>query len=742
MSKRDDAREVLRRVFGFGEFRPLQEEIIDSFGGGRDAVAILPTGGGKSLCYQLPAVQQEGLTLVISPLIALMKDQVDQLRAAGVEATFLNSSLEATEVRERTAGLEAGRYRLLYLAPERLFLDGFADWLKRLSLRAIAIDEAHCISEWGHDFRPEYRQLGELRSLFPGLPVLALTATATERVRRDIVDQLRLEDPPVYVASFNRPNLHYRVLPKGRVGRQVVDLVRARTGAAGIVYCQSRKGAEKLAGDLRAAGISARPYHAGLSPEERAANQEAFLRDDAPVICATIAFGMGINKPDVRFVFHADLPKNLESYYQETGRAGRDGLPAECILLFAPGDAAKIERFLREIEDEEARRIAREQLRRMVDFAESVECRRADLLRHFGETYPEDNCGGCDNCESGGEEVDATREAQMLMSCVHRIHRARCPMGLSHAVAVLRGSRKERIRSLGHDQLPTYGLGEGQPEAYWRSLGKQLLQKGYLLQSDDGYSTVRLSERGRSVLRERTSIRVRPIRVADSAAEAGRERRPSAAGSIPCDEAFFERLRAWRKELAEERGVPPYIILGDAGLRHLARRYPQSAAELLRIPGMGEKKVHEYGEALLGLVRDWLREHERQEFAPLEESEGRGGSTSPASPGRSPGGCPPSALASLKMLREGRSVAAIARERGLQTTTIETHLAQCVESGELTDPDGFVSPGELERVGEALREHGSYPLRPLFDALEGQIGFGRLRLAVAFLERGKRAAGS
>jgi ATP-dependent DNA helicase RecQ len=742
MSERESAREVLRRVFGFGEFRPLQEEIIESFGGGRDTVAILPTGGGKSLCYQLPAVRQEGLTLVISPLIALMKDQVDQLRAAGVEATFLNSSLEGSEVRERTAGLEAGRYRLLYLAPERLFVAGFADWLKRLSLRAIAIDEAHCISEWGHDFRPEYRQLGELRTLFPGLPVLALTATATERVRGDIVDQLRLADPSVYVASFNRPNLHYRVLPKGRVGRQVVDLVRARPGAAGIVYCQSRKGAEKLAGDLVAAGIAARPYHAGLSSEERAGNQEAFLRDDAPVICATIAFGMGINKPDVRFVFHADLPKNLESYYQETGRAGRDGLPAECILLFAAGDAAKIERFLREIEDEEARRIAREQLRRMVDFAESVECRRADLLRHFGETYPEDNCGGCDNCESGAEEIDATQEAQMLMSCVHRIHRARCPMGLSHAVAVLRGSRKERIRTLGHDQLPTYGLGESQPEAYWRSLGKQLLQKGYLLQSDDGYSTVRLSDRGRSALRDRSPIRVRPIQVADSSAEATRERRPSAAGSIPCDEALFERLRTWRKELAEERGVPPYVILGDAGLRHIARRYPQGRGELLRIPGMGEKKVNEFGEALRGLVHDWLRDHERQEFPALEESTRAdgGGPSSPA--GRSAGGCPPSALVSLKMLREGRSVEGIARERGLQTTTIETHLAQCVEGGELTDPDGFVSPEELERVGEALREHGSYPLRPLFDALDGTFGYGRLRLAVAFLEQGKKAAGS
>src|SRR5882672_4198992 len=387
---------VLKQFFGFSSFRPLQEEIIRDALAGRDVLALLPTGGGKSLCFQLPALVSAGLTVVVSPLISLMKDQVDALQASGVPATFLNSSLKADEARSRLRGLHTGEYRLLYVAPERIMLSGFLSDLRRWNVNLLAIDEAHCISEWGHDFRPEYRRLAELRSQFPEVPLMALTATATERVRLDIVKQLRLREPQRYVASFNRPNLMYRVLPKSKAYEQVLYFVNTRPNESGIVYCQSRKSAESVAARLSDGGVSARPYHAGLDARERSANQELFLRDEVRVICATIAFGMGINKPNVRFVVHHDLPKNVEGFYQETGRAGRDGLPSECLLLFSAGDAVKYSRFIDEVSDEKQRQIAREQLQQMVHFAESSECRRVALLRYFGEEFGEVYCGGCD----------------------------------------------------------------------------------------------------------------------------------------------------------------------------------------------------------------------------------------------------------------------------------------------------------------------------------------------------------
>ncbi|MSU35714.1 MAG: ATP-dependent DNA helicase RecQ, partial [Pedosphaera sp.] len=393
-----DLHTPLREVFGFDAFRPLQEEIIRDSLKGRDVFALLPTGGGKSLCYQLPALVRLGLTVVVSPLIALMKDQVDQLQASGVAATCLNSSVGAAESRTRLRGLHQGRYKLLYVAPERLMLSGMLDDLRKWQVERVAVDEAHCISEWGHDFRPEYRQIRELRQHFPEVPFLALTATATERVRLDIVEQLHLRNPGIYVASFNRPNLTYRVLPKASGAEQVVAFVRSRPKESGIVYCSSRARTESTAQKLRSEGIKAAAYHAGLVPTERSQNQEAFLRDEVRVICATIAFGMGINKPNVRFVIHQDLPKNIEGYYQETGRAGRDGLPGECLLLFSPGDVVKQQRFIEEKPDAAEQRIAREQLQQMVHYAEIGECRRAALLDYFGEEYPGTECGGCDNC--------------------------------------------------------------------------------------------------------------------------------------------------------------------------------------------------------------------------------------------------------------------------------------------------------------------------------------------------------
>src|SRR6476620_10659271 len=459
---------ALKKHFGYSTFRPLQEAIVRDALAGRDVFALMPTWGGKSLCFQLPALLRDGLTIVVSPLISLMKDQVDALQASGVAATFLNSALDGTQARSRLRGLYSGEFRLLYVAPERLMLDSFIEKVKEWNVAQIAIDEAHCISEWGTDFRPEYRVLARLRDLLPDVPTMALTATATERVRGDILQQLKLRDPRCYVASFDRPNLTYRVVPKSAPYDQLFDFLQTRPNESGIVYCASRKTADSIAAKLNADGITARPYHAGLEADERARHQEMFLRDDVRVVSATIAFGMGINKPNVRFVVHYDLPKNIESYYQETGRAGRDGLPSDCVLLFSAGDVVKQTRFIEEKSESEAR-IAREQLRQMVHYAETRECRRTTLLRYFGEERPNESCVGCDNCLTPRETFDGTIAAQKFLSCVHRIHaKSGFDFGLNHIVEVLTGAKTEAVRQRGHDQLSTYGIGGELNRAAWQ----------------------------------------------------------------------------------------------------------------------------------------------------------------------------------------------------------------------------------------------------------------------------------
>jgi ATP-dependent DNA helicase RecQ len=591
----------LKQYFGYKSFRPLQEAIIRDALGGRDVFALLPTGGGKSMCFQLPAVVRPGLVVVVSPLIALMKDQVDALTESGVPATFLNSSLAPGESRPRLRGLHNGEYRLLYAAPERLMLPGFAEDLKRWGVRLIAVDEAHCVSEWGHDFRPEYRQLSTLREWFPETPLMALTATATERVRQDIVEQLHLHDPGVYVASFNRPNLLYRVLGKQQAYAQTLEFIRSRFRESGIVYCQSRKSAEGLASKLKSDGVSARPYHAGLGAGERAKNQELFLRDEVRVICATIAFGMGINKPNVRFVIHYDLPKNIEGYYQETGRAGRDGLPAECVLLFSPGDVAKQIGFIEEKTDPMEQQIARDQLRQMVHYAEGGECRRAALLDYFGETYPEPRCGGCDNCLTPRDTYDGTLAAQKLLSCVHRIREmSGFDVGLNHVVDVLTGGDTERIRRWGHARLSTYGIGGEMTRSQWSAAGRELIRLGLLGQTADKFPVLQITTEGRDFLKHRRKVQLtRPITAPS--------REAKHKGDIECDEVLFERLRGLRKRLADERGVPSYIIFSDVTLRHIARHYPTSDDEMSRISGVGEKKLRDLGAVFLAEVREHLK---------------------------------------------------------------------------------------------------------------------------------------
>jgi ATP-dependent DNA helicase RecQ len=582
----------LKEYFGFTSFRPLQEDIIRDALTDKDVFAVLPTGGGKSLCFQLPALLRPGLTVVVSPLIALMKDQVDALQAAGVPATFLNSSLEADQSRPRLRGLHSGEFKLLYVAPERLMLSGFLEDLRRWNVSLFAIDEAHCISEWGHDFRPEYRQLASLRGHFANVPMMALTATATERVRGDIVQQLHLRSPARYLASFNRPNLTYRVSAKSGAYTQILNFTRARPRDSGIVYCQARKTAEALARKLTADGVSAAPYHAGLTATDRTRNQEAFLRDEVRVVCATIAFGMGIHKPNVRFVIHYDLPKNIEGYYQETGRAGRDGLPSECLLLFSPGDRVKYGRFIDEKPDPKEREVARAQLEQIVHYAEVATCRRQHLLSYFGESFGGD-CGGCDNCLVPRKTWDGTIAAQKLLSCVYRIReKSGFGVGIQHVVEVLCGADTDKVRKFGHQSLSTYGIGTEHSRATWAAIGRELIRLGLLVQNTDRFNIVELTEAGRTALRSRQRITLtQPL--ATPAPDKHR------AGEITCDEPLFEKLRQLRKQLADERGVPPYIVFSDVSLRQMARHYPQTDAEFSRINGVGEKKRCEFGAAFM-----------------------------------------------------------------------------------------------------------------------------------------------
>ncbi|MCS6245284.1 MAG: DNA helicase RecQ [Opitutus sp.] len=601
---------TLHSSFGYPEFRPLQRDIIETSLAGRDVFALLPTGGGKSLCFQIPALHRTGLTIVVSPLIALMKDQVDQLQAAGVAATFLNSTLSPAEARSRLAGLHRNEWKLLYVAPERLMLDNWQANLKAWNVAAIAIDEAHCVSEWGHDFRPEYRQIAKLRELLPDVPLMALTATATERVRADIIKHLKLRAPAVFVASFNRPNLTYKVTPKEKPADQIIAWVKKREDESGIVYCASRAATERVAEALAAKGYSARPYHAGLPADERARNQELFLRDEVHIMCATIAFGMGINKPNVRWVIHYDLPKNIEGYYQETGRAGRDGLPGDCLLLFSAGDAAKQTHFIDEMTNEQEAQVARNQLRQILRYADGSNCRRSELLAYFGEKFPLDNCGACDNCQEPRDTYDGTIVAQKFLSCVYRINAAsRFGVGINHVGEVLTGADTDKIRRWDHDRLTTYGIGKDLSRPAWTAIGRDLLRLGLLAQSQGEFPTLQLTAEGLDALKTRRPITLTKPMEAPKVRKVVRRQ-----GDIECDEILFNRLRDLRKKLADERKVPAYVIFGDATLRQMAREYPQGDDAMAHIFGMGAKKRAEFSELFAREISTFLQDNSRQTF--------------------------------------------------------------------------------------------------------------------------------
>jgi ATP-dependent DNA helicase RecQ len=705
---------LLKQYFGFTSFRPLQEEIIRDTLAGKDVFAVLPTGGGKSLCFQLPALTRSGLTVVISPLIALMKDQVDALQAAGVPATFLNSSLAPGESRPRLRGLHNGEYRLLYVAPERLMLSGFLEDLKRWKVELFAIDEAHCISEWGHDFRPEYRQLASLRGVFPAVPFMALTATATERVRGDIITQLHLRNSACYVASFNRPNLTYRVSAKSGAYAQIIDFIRARPRESGIIYCQARKTADSLASRLNADGVRAAAYHAGMETEARSRSQEAFLRDEVRVVCATIAFGMGINKPNVRFVIHHDLPKNIEGYYQETGRAGRDSLPSECLLLFSPGDRVKYSRFIDEMANSRERDIARAQLEQIVHYAEAAACRRSFLLNYFGEKF-EGNCGACDNCLAPRETWDGTIAAQKFLSCVYRIReKSGFGVGIQHVVEVLSGAETERIRKWEHHTLSTYNIGSEHSRPEWSAIGRELVRLGFLRQDAEKFNAAELTNEGRAALKSRQKIMLtRPVTAPEQPAK-------HRAGEITCDEALFERLRLLRKRLADERGVPPYIIFSDVALRQMARHYPQDEKAFSRISGVGEKKLREFGAAFMGEITAYLQTNSRQMFADDSFDE------PPAAPARP--NLNDTARETVHFFRQGKSVAEVAHIRGLKESTVYGHLEEAIRAGEEIELSQLLDDKARREIAAAFEQYGFGNLSGAVESLNGRYSHGQLRI--------------
>ncbi len=714
--------EQLKAYFGFDRFLPLQEEIIAKVLDKRDTLVLMPTGGGKSLCYQLPALRFKGLTLVVSPLIALMKDQVDGLRANGVPAGLLNSTLaqeEATLVQDQA---RQGKIKILYVAPERLALPGFQRFLQSLDVSLIAIDEAHCISEWGHDFRPDYRNLKGLRKDFPGVPVIALTATATKPVREDIVNQLGLAEPEIFISSFNRPNLTYTIQPKTEPLGSLLHLLEKHQGGSAIIYRFSRKLTEETALELSERGFSALPYHAGLERDLRRETQEKFIRDQVQIVVATIAFGMGIDKPDVRLVVHYDLPKTVEGYYQETGRAGRDGLPSDCVLFYSYGDRSKQEYFISQIEDDEERDKARTKLDQILALCDLQTCRRAYLMEYLGESWPKTDCGGCDICLLPREEFDATEIAQKILSAAIRTGER---FGVNYLVDVLRGAANKAVRIRGHHELPVFGISKGIDADELKEMVRSLVTNGLLAQRGSGYPTLVVSAQGRKFLNSREKLSLtRPKQAAPVLqATSGPDRETA------YDTRLFDELAALRLEIATDREVPAYQIFGNKSLQQMAFHMPRNEAEFSRISGVGDAKLRDFSERFLKVINEYMQANGQSaavEQVPVN------------APKKRIRGISMSIRETVDLISQNRSLDEVAEQRGISETTIRSHLERFVQEGGKIDLDHLMpSDVRRSRIEAAFKEMGEARLTPVRDALGDDYTWEELAVVRLALRQGQ-----
>jgi len=705
--------DLLKKHFGYDNFRPMQKQIIEYVMQGRDCLAIMPTGGGKSLCFQLPSLMLNGITLVVSPLISLMKDQVDALRSNGIPAAFINSTLDSYDINTIKTQARRGELKILYIAPERITAGGFEDFLRTIRISLIAIDEAHCISEWGHDFRPDYLNLKYLRKLLPYTPVIALTATATPKVRTDIIRQLSLHDHKVFISGFDRPNLTYRVVSKKNFSADLLELLNKYKKESVILYCFSRKDTEEMAKNLNANGFKALAYHAGLEPVARRDAQEKFIYGSTNIIAATIAFGMGIDKPDVRLVVHCDLPKSIEGYYQETGRAGRDGLASECVLFYSAADQRKHAYFIEKIENKYEREKSWKKLEEVINYCELPTCRRKYLLEYFADAYDKENCGNCDCCLEPREEINSTEISQKILSAVIKTGQK---FGAAYIAKILLGKDDEKIRKCGHDQLSVFGIVNNFKAKEITELINYLVAKKFLFRTFGDYPLLKITELGNQVLRDRTPILLPTLK--------SNEKSSTKLKIVETDiqEELFNELRSLRRDLATERNVPPYIIFGDASLREMAIYLPQSSEALAQISGVGNQKLEEFGEIFLKTIRDYAKAHS------LEEKR----KSNFLKPKISLVESTYDKTASL--VAQKLSLEKIAKTRKLSISTIVSHIEQLAKQNPEIDIDYLRPDDELiEVVRTAFEKSGSLALNPVKSILGNAVSYDEIRLARIFL---------
>ena len=702
----DAALHTLRHTFGYSEFRFEQKEIVQTLIDSNDAVVLMPTGGGKSLCYQIPSLVRQGTGIIVSPLIALMHDQVIALQQLGINAAYLNSTLDAATSRQTESDLINGNLQMLYVAPERLTTTSFLNLLKQTDIALFAIDEAHCVSQWGHDFRPDYIQLSLLHEQFPNVPRIALTATADETTRVEIKKRLQLERAKEFISSFDRPNICYRITEAQSNARTALlrFIQNEHENDAGIVYCLSRKKVEATAIWLTEKGLTALPYHAGLPVQVREEHQQRFLNEDAVIIVATIAFGMGIDKPDVRFVAHLNLPKSMEAYYQETGRAGRDGQPANAWMSYGLQDVITLKQMMaNSTAEEQYKRVEHQKLEAMLGFTEITSCRRQALLHYFDEELKQ-ACGNCDNCITPAETWDASVAAQKALSCVHRTGQR---FGVTYLIDVLVGKDNDRIKQFGHDNLSVFGIGKEYDAKQWRSIYRQIISRNLLAVDLEGHGSLRLTEQCRDVLRGKETLL---LRKESKRAKSSRKGRKSYNTEKASNNLLWEALRACRKKLAEENDVPPFVIFHDATLIEMLERQPESATQFLSLSGVGESKLEKYADAFL----DVIKEHANND--PLTSSD--------------------TVTETLLLFRSGQDVATIAEKRNLKTTTVYNHLASCIEQGELNLNEVIdINQQDITIIHETLLslDNGSKKLKPAYDALDGMFDYNVLRCVQAAL---------